>query len=410
MRPVSAEPGARSVTKGKPQQNAWGGTGEPPDASKLQAVNAVDMRLVAPKPGRSDAMKPRSRTCVLITMTLGAVVPLLALTASAAGAAPTVPQGRVARAQPVANAPVYAANIRVLSANGISWFGVDCPAGTLPAGGGTAVQSPLVEHVVQAGFAVSPETGKVDGYQASVQVSGLAKGASVRFAVQVACLPSVATFVSYAVHTQVLSANGTTWWSVPCPAGALPVGGGTAVQNPLIEHAAQAGFVASAATGKVNGYRASVQVSGLAKGANVRFAVQVACLPLAIAPVFYPVYTRMLSANGSSLFGVDCPAGTLPVGGGTAVQNPLIERVAQAGFAASTATGRVDSYQANVQVGGLARGTSVRFGVQVACIPAATPPVYGPPTKARPASVVAVQAMNTAIATNWHVAAAHTKT
>jgi hypothetical protein len=80
-------------------------------------------------------MKPRRRTVVLITTALGAVVPLLALTASAAGAATTVSRGHSARARPVANALAYAAYTRVLSANGISWLGVDCPAGTLPVGG-----------------------------------------------------------------------------------------------------------------------------------------------------------------------------------------------------------------------------------------------------------------------------------
>jgi hypothetical protein len=316
------------------------------------------------------------------------VVPLLVLTASAAGAASTVPRGRAGTARSVATGLAYAAYTRELSANGISWSEVACPAGTLPVGGGTAVQNPLIEHVVQGGFAASAVTGKPDGYQASVRVSGLAKGISVRFAVQVACVPSSGSVVSYAVHTQVLSANGISWSEVACPAGTLPVGGGAAVQDPLIEHAAQAGFVASAATGRVNGYRVSVQVGGLAKGASVRFGVQLACVLSAAVPVFYPVRTQVLSANGVSLSGVDCPAGTLPAGGGTAVQNPLIEHVAQAGFAVSAATGNVDGYQASMQVSGLARGTSVPFGVQVACIPAATSPVYGPPVKALPASTI----------------------
>jgi hypothetical protein len=66
------------------------------------------------------------------------------------------------------------------------------------------------------------------------------------------------------------------------------------------------------------------------------------------------------------------------------VQNPLTEHVAQAGFAASAATGKADGYQASVQVSGLAKGASVRFAVQVACIPAATPPVYDPLATTRP--------------------------
>jgi hypothetical protein len=232
-------------------------------------------------------MKPRRRTLVLITTALGAVVPLLALTASAAGAA-TVSRGHEARGRPVANALAYAAYTRVLSANGISWLGVDCPAGTLPTGGGTAVQNPLTEHVAQAGLVASAATGKVDGYQASAQVSGLAKGASVRFAVQVACVPAATTPVIYPVYTRMLSANRINWVGVDCPAGTLPTGGGTAVQNPLTEHAAQAGFATSAATGKVDGYQASAQVSGLAKGASVRFAVQVACIPAGTPPVYGP--------------------------------------------------------------------------------------------------------------------------
>ena len=79
------------------------------------------------------------------------------------------------------------------------------------------------------------------------------------------------------------------------------------MQNPLIEHAAQAGLVASAATGKVDGYQASVQVSGLAKGASVRFAVQVACIPAAPSPVYgppgYPQVTSSLTGSGTVMPG-----------------------------------------------------------------------------------------------------------
>jgi len=114
--------------------------------------------------------------------------------------------------------------------------------------------------------------------------------------------------------------------------------------------------------------------------------VQCACVPSATTFVIYPVHTLVLSAHGTTRWGVLCPSGTLPVGGGTAVQSPLVEHVGQAGFVVSAATGKLDGYEASVQVSGLARGASVRFAVQVACIPAATPPVYGPPTTARSAS------------------------
>ena len=331
-------------------------------------------------------MEPRRRAPALITAALGTVVLLLVLAVGTASAGTTVPRVHGMTAPPAGNGLAYAAHTRVLSANGTSSSGVACPSGTLPVGGGAAVQNPRIEHVAQAGFLASAATGKVDGYEASVQVSGLARGARLQFAVQVACVPSATTFVNYPVHTPVLSAHGTTWWGVSCPFGTLPVGGGTAVQNPRIEHVAQAGFDTSTATGKLVGYEASVQVSGLARGATVRFAVQVACVPSATTFVVYAVHTQVLSARGTHLSGVACPAGTVPAGGGAAVQDPRIEHVAQAGFVVSAVTGKLVGYEASVQVSGLARGTTVRFAVQVACIKTATPPVYGPPALARLAS------------------------
>jgi hypothetical protein len=76
----------------------------------------------------------------------------------------------------------------------------------------------------------------------------------------------------------------------------------------------------------------------------------------------------------------------VPVGGGAAVQDPLLEHVAQASFVVSTVTGKLVGYEASVQFSGLGGGATVRFAVQVACIKTATPPVYGPPALARLAS------------------------
>jgi ABC-type amino acid transport substrate-binding protein len=322
-------------------------------------------------------MKPRKRAVALIAAVAGTVVLLPTLAIGTASAGTAISRGHV-RTPQAGNGLAYAAHTQVLTANGTVSSEVACPAGTLPVGGGTGVQDPRIEHVGEAGFVASAATGKVDGYVASVRVSGLARGARVRFAVQVACVPSATTFVVYSVHTQVLLVNGTVSSEVACPAGTLPVGGGTGVQDLRIEHVGEAGFVASPATGKVDGYVASVRVSGLARGARVRFAVQVACVPSAASFIIYPVHTQVVTANGTSLSGVVCPAGTLPVGGGTAVQNPRIEDVGQAGFVASAATGKVDGYVASVLVSGLARGARVRFAVQVACILAATsPPTSG---------------------------------
>jgi hypothetical protein len=340
-----------------------------------------------PKREESSDMK-RGMALALIPAVLGAVGLLLTLTVGTASAGTTVSGVHAATAPPVGNGLLYTANTRVLSANGTSTSGVTCPSGALPVGGGTAMQNPQTEHVAQAGFVVSAATGKPDGYEASVQVSGLARGTKVRFAVQVACVPSGTTAVSYAVHTLLLSANGTSGWGVSCPFGTLPVGGGTAVQNPQTEHVAQAGFMASAAAGKLDGYEASVQVNSLTHGTSVRFAVQVACVPSATTFVIYAVHAQALSADGTSSPGVACPVGTGPAGGGTAVEDPLAEHVTQAGFVVSATTGKVNGYEASVQVNSLTHGTSVRFAVQVACIKPVTAAIYGPPTLARSASTL----------------------
>ena len=166
--------------------------------------------------------------------------------------------------------------------------GVACPAGTLPVGGGTAVSDPRMERVVQAGFAASALTRRIGEYLATVQVRGLARGHTVRFAVQVACVPGT-IYVFYAVHTVLLGADGTSWWGAPCPAGTTPVGGGTAVANPPMENVAEAGFHRTA--GRFDGYQTTVQVRGLPRRAQLPFAVQVACLTAAAPPTYGPPAT-----------------------------------------------------------------------------------------------------------------------
>ena len=92
----------------------------------------------------------------------------------------------------------------------------------------------------------------------------------------------------YGAHTQTLSANGTRRASVTCPAGALPIGGGTFLQDPRTEQVLQAGF-RSGAPGSVVGYQASVRVHGLRRGSKVKTAVQVACAPVPHLPVTGPL-------------------------------------------------------------------------------------------------------------------------
>jgi hypothetical protein len=322
-------------------------------------------------------MYGRQKTFTLIAAAFGTLSLLLPLAAGTARAG-AITSRSLAGALPAGSPVVFATHTQLVSANGISAAGVACPAGALPVGGGATVQSPGIEHVAQAGFHTSAAAGKFDGYQAQVKVGGLRRGAKVRFAVQVACAPSAGIFVAYVVRNQALSANGATWWGVPCPAGTLPAGGGTTVQNPGIEHVDQAGFHASTPAGKADGYEASVRVGGLRRGAKVRFTVEVACIRAVTGFVVYAIHTQILSADGTSGWGVACPAGTLPVGGGTAVANPLAESVAQAGFHTAARTGKFDGYQASVQVSGLPRGSVAVFAVQAACVPAGPAPLFGP--------------------------------
>ena len=306
--------------------------------------------------------------------TLTALVTLIAGTASAARA-PAGTAGHASRTagRPAASGIVYAAQTQTLSANGTSRVSVTCPGGALPVGGGTAIQDPRAEQVLQAGFYASAP-GRITGYQASVLIHGLRRGSTAEVQVQVACVP-VPALVIYGAHTQTLPAGGTSRASVTCPAGALPVGGGTAIQDPRTEQVLQAGFYASA-PGHMAGYQADVRVHGLRRGSQVKAAVQVACIP-APATVTYAARSQTLSANGTRLPSATCPAGELPVGGGTAIQDPRTEQVLQAGFR-SGAPGSVVGYQASVRVHGLRRGNKVKAAVQVACAPAPHPPVYGP--------------------------------
>jgi hypothetical protein len=318
---------------------------------------------------------PPPRTTLTRGAVLGTVTALVAFTAGTASAA-AAPGGTASHASrspgwPTASRIVYAAHTQTLSANGTSRATVTCPGGALPAGGGTAIQDPRTEQVLQAGFSASAP-GRITGYQAEVRVHGLRRGSTVEVAVQVACVP-VPAFVIYGAHTQTLPANGTSRATVTCPGGALPIGGGTLVQDPRTEQVLQAGFYAST-PGHMAGYQADVRVHGLRRGSKVKVAVQVACVP-APATVIYAVRSQTLSANGTRLPAAACPAGDLPVGGGTAVQDPRTEQVLQAGFR-SDAPGSVVGYQASVRVHGLRRGSKVKAAVQVACAPA--PPVYGP--------------------------------
>jgi primosomal replication protein N len=320
---------------------------------------------------------PAPRTVLTRAAALGTLTALVTLTAGMASAA-SAAAGMASHATrtpgwPTASRIVYAAHTQTLSANGASRVSVTCPGGALPAGGGTAIQDPRTEQVLQAGFYASAP-GRITGYQASVLIHGLRRGSKVEVAVQVACVP-VPALVIYGAHTQTLSANGASRASVTCPGGALPIGGGVFLQDPRTEQVLQAGFYAST-PGHVAGYQADVRVHGLRRGSKVKVAVQVACVP-APASVTYAVRSQTLSANGTRLPSATCPAGELPVGGGAVVQDPRTEQVLQAGFR-SPVPGSVVGYQASVRVHGLRRGSKVEVAVQVACAPAPHLPVYGP--------------------------------
>ena len=332
-------------------------------------------------------MKTRAKALALSAAALAVTITPVTPAANAAVAGTTV--ARSPTRQPVSNFVIYAVHTQTQSADGTASGGVACPAGTLPVGGGTAVENPLVEHVAQAGFQASAPTGRIDGYQASVHVSHLPRGSRMWFTVQVACLPASATFLIYAIHTQVLTANGTSSQAVACPAGTLPIGGGTAVQHARIEQVTQAGFHASSGPGNFDGYQASAHLSGLRRGRTARFTVQVSCAPAALISLISGVHTQTVSADGITSGAAVCPAGTLPVGGGTAVQDTQTEQVTQAGFHASVPTGRIDGYQASAHVSGILRGHRTRLVVQVICI-AARSPGYGPfvPQSPRPAAVL----------------------
>ena len=115
-------------------------------------------------------------------------------------------------------------------------------------------------------------------------VGGLPRGRMVRFAAQVACVPTT-IFVFYATHTMQLPANGTSWWGCILLGRYHPGGGGTAVANPLSSTVAEGGFSYQHA-GKFDGYQA--QVCRLPRRAQMPFAVQVVCLSAPGPPTYGP--------------------------------------------------------------------------------------------------------------------------
>jgi hypothetical protein len=167
-------------------------------------------------------MKTAKTTIAVMTavVVLGTVI---ALGPGTAVARTTGPVSRITGAPGITGLVIYAARTQVLSANGTTSWGVSCPAGTLPVGGGAITQDPRLENVTQAGFHTNAATRKFDGYQASVHVSGLRKGGAVGFIVQVACMPA-ATPLVYRHRTQVFPARGHTGRGKACHAGICPAG------------------------------------------------------------------------------------------------------------------------------------------------------------------------------------------
>jgi hypothetical protein len=262
-----------------------------------------------------------AKTTIAVMTAVAVLSTVIALGPGTALAGTTRPASRAAGPPGITGLVIYAARTQVLSANGTtSWIAV-CPAGFLPVGGGAIIQDPRLENVTQAGFHTNAATRKFDGYQASVHVSGLQAGSAVGFIVQVACMPA-ATPVVYRIRTQVFPARGRAVRGKACHAGICPVGGAT-TPRARIENVTQAGFYAGAATGKFDGYQASVSLSTRPGGGKVLFTVQVVCMAVQTPPVYGP-RAQLFPALRSTARSVTCPAGTIPVAGGAMVANRLI--------------------------------------------------------------------------------------
>jgi hypothetical protein len=89
-----------------------------------------------------------------------------------------------------------------------------------------------------------------------------------------------------------------------------------------IGNVTQAGFHTNPATGKFDGYQASLSLSTLPRGGKLVFAVQVVCLAARTPPVYGPSAPPLPIRRNSS-WGVACPAGTIPAAGGAIVQDQL---------------------------------------------------------------------------------------
>lgn len=259
------------------------------------------------------------KTTVAAMTGMAVLSTLVTLGAGQALAGTTGLANRVAGTPGINGLMVYAARMQALSADGTtSWLAI-CPAGFLPVGGGAIVQDPRRENVTQAGFHTNPATRKFDGYQASVYVSGLPAGGAAGFIVQVACMPTAARLI-YRLRTQVVSARGRPRGAKSCHAGICPAG--AMAGRVRIGNVTQAGFHTNPATGKFDGYQASVSLGTPPRGGKLVFAVQVVCLTARTPPVYGPS-TPPLPLRRNSSWGVACPAGTIPAAGGAILQNQL---------------------------------------------------------------------------------------
>jgi hypothetical protein len=258
-----------------------------------------------------------AKTTIVVMTAVAVLGTLIALGPGTALAGTTRPASRAAGAPCITGVVIYVARTQVLSANGTTSWIVACAAGTLPVGGGAIIQDPRLENVTQAGFHTNAATRKFDGYQASVHVSGLQADSAVGFIVQVACMPT-ATPVVCRIRIQVFPARGRPGQEKACHAGICPVGAAT-TPGARIDNVTQAGFYASAATGKFDGYQASVSLSTRPGGSRVRFTVQVVCMAVQTLPVYGP-RAQLFRALRNTAWRITCPAGTIPVAGGAMAQ------------------------------------------------------------------------------------------
>jgi hypothetical protein len=110
---------------------------------------------------------------------------------------PRGPQGPLGGRGPAGPVKVtWATTDHPFVSNGTYTYNALCPSGTVSVGGGAAGDGAGKATVTQAGFHFNDSTDKLDGYQATIEVSGLTGGETADLSIETACVSASSATIS----------------------------------------------------------------------------------------------------------------------------------------------------------------------------------------------------------------------